>query len=420
MLNFLYSEYPYGKGEIFVDYEMRALAENKDIKINIYTLCDKKKLGGVKRFVPENARVIPVCENKSLGTYILAFFSMFLVGSLKEIANVFKEKHSEGVLKCLYRIFSYNHYAAMLANCYKKERGEDENDIFISYWLNECAFSAVKLKNKYRELIVTSRGHGFDIYKERCYLPFRRTVLSNLDRIYLINQNAKSYFESNYGMWLDTSKIEIEHLGVTMPEKVTGVDGNGMFRVVSCSSVIQLKRLDLLIDALSLIKDKDIEWVHIGGGPLFTQIKSYAEEKLKNSSVKYIFMGQKNIADIQKYYGEESINLFVNCSDTEGTPVAVMEAMSYGIPAVARAVGGNGEAIDESCGMLIPSEESAIALKEAIEAFYLMDKGLYMEKRFGARQKIELDFNADITYEKYINKIRILVKEEAGWRNRYF
>ena len=410
MISFLYENYPYGNSEAFVEYEMRELAKNVDTEYNLYSFCPNCK--GNKRFIPSNVNVVNAGERRPISAFVKAFLSMFSVESLKEIVSVFKEKHKEGNARCIWRIYRYQVDAASFISLYKKISKKGDNDILISYWLNQYAFSLVKLKRKYPEIRTASRGHGYDVYKERCYLPFRHTILSGLDKIYLINQNAKQYFEENYGDWLDTSKIEIEHLGVTVPETVAEVDENDVFRVVTCSSVIPLKRLDLMIDALSLIKDKNIEWVHFGGGPLFDKMKAYAEEKLKNTSIKYVFIGQKSISDIQHYYATTSINLFVNCSDTEGTPVSVMEAMSYGIPAIARNVGGNGEAVGDDCGKLIPAEASAEALKAVIEEFHDMDKDLYLSKRRGARQKIENGFNADVTYKWYVRKISRLISEE--------
>ncbi len=410
MLNFFYVDYPYGNAEVFVEYEMRALAEYGDKDVIIYTLNNQN--GGEKRFVPSNAKVISVHDENTAYIYVKAAISMFSLESLKEIANLFKEKHCEGFLRCVWRIYRYQLDAAKIISHYKKMHTKGEKDVLVSYWINQCAFALVKLKKMYPEIKIVSRGHGFDVLKERCYLPFRRFILAGLDRVYLINHRNKQYFEDNYGGWLDTSKIEIEHLGVTVPETVAVVDEKDAFRVVTCSSVIPLKRLDLMIDALSLIKDKNIEWVHFGGGPLFDKMKAYAEEKLKNTSIKYVFMGQKSSSDIQRYYATTSINLFVNCSDTEGTPVSVMEAMSYGIPAIARNVGGNGEAVSDDCGMLIPSAASAELLESAIENFYDMDKDSYFAKRQAARQKIEREFNAGVTYKEYIEKISRLTHEE--------
>lgn len=401
MLNFLYENYPFGAAEAFVEYEMRALAED-DRKFNIWVLRagDKSK----KRYVPENAN-ISFIEGETLGVKLHAFFKLFKKNSLSEICLVLKNKPKEGILRCLNRIYRYQKVAALFERQYKKLKVDDERKIFVSYWLNECAFALVELKKKYPNIKIASRGHGYDIFEERCYLPFRKAILSGLDKIYLINQASKEYFKQHYGEWLDISKIEISHLGVNLPENVAKNNKEDVFKIVTCSSVIPLKRLDLMIDALSNLKDKKIEWVHFGGGVLLDEIKKYAAEKLSGGNLSYEFKGQVPLKNVHDYYRDNFVNLFVNCSDTEGTPVSVMEAMAYGIPTVARNVGGMAEVLDDTCGILLPTDANAFDLKEAINKIMSLDGSLYDSLCINAREKIKLEFNADVTFKNYIESV---------------
>lgn len=401
MLNLLYENYPYGNAEAFVEYEMRALASNNE-KFNIFVLrgADKTK----KRFVPDNAKIF-FMQNKSFKILLLAFFRMFKKCSLKEIFKVMKKGYSEGSLRCLYRIYRYQTVAVGFELQYKKFKSDNSQDIFVSYWLNECAFALTELKKKYPNIKVASRGHGFDVFEERCYLPFRKEILCGLDKIFLINAASKNYFENHYGEWLDSSKIKISHLGVNLPKIIPQKENRKIFRIATCSSVIPLKRLDLIIDALSLLRNKKIEWVHFGGGALLAHIEEYAEQKLMDSSIEYIFMGQQPLEEIHNYYASTQIHLFVNCSDTEGTPVSIMEAMSYGIPVVARNVGGMGEVLDNSCGLLLPAEESVELLSKAIEQFYDLEDEEYIKFCENSRKKIESEFNASSVFKEYIEDI---------------
>ena len=402
MLYFLYENYPYGNGEAFVEYEMRDFAANQKEDLTIYVL--RKSDSCTKKFVPENAKIVFI-ENKSFRILFSSFLKLFHKSSLKEILSVLKNHYPEGIFRCLYRIYRYITVAESFIDQYKKNCDNNTSNTFVSYWLNECAFALTQLKRKYPNIKIASRGHGFDVFEERCYLPFRKEILSGLDRIFLINIESKLYFEKIYGSWLDTSKIEISHLGVNLPEKIPQKDKADIFRIVTCSSVITLKRLDLLIDALSGIKNKKIEWVHFGGGPLLDDIKKYAKEKMAQSSVKYSFKGQVSLEEIQIFYASTPIHLFVNCSDTEGTPVSIMEAMSYGIPTIARNVGGINELVDNTCGRLLPKEENPELIKKAIEEFFQLTLQEYMKICENARLKIECEFNAAKTYTEYIKKI---------------
>lgn len=399
MLNFLYENYPYGSAEAFVEYEMRALeASGEAFNIWVLRAGDKNK----KRFVPEKAN-INFIDIGRFGIRLNAFFRLFKKNSIKEAFLVLKRKHKEGLLRCLNRIYRYQRVAVALEKQCKPNL--EDNDVFVSYWLNECAFALAELKKKYPKIRVASRGHGFDVFEERCYMPFRKDILTGLDKIYLINEASREYFKEHYGEWLDLSKIEISHLGVNIPESVSQKSFD-VFTIVTCAAVIPLKRLDLMIDALAELKDKKIEWVHFGGGVLLSDIKKYAEEKLSGGALRYEFKGQVPLNEVHTFYRENSVNLFVNSSDTEGTPVSVMEALSYGIPTVARNVGGMAEVLDNNCGVLLPKEESVELLSRAIERILTLDREDYSLLCNNARKKINEEFNADTTFKKYIEGIK--------------
>ncbi len=58
-------------------------------------------------------------------------------------------------------------------------------------------------------------------------------------------------------------------------------------------------------------------------------------------------MGYGSIDDLMLFFKENSVDLFINASITEGTPVSIMEAISCGIPIIATDVGGNPEIVSE-------------------------------------------------------------------------
>ena len=90
----------------------------------------------------------------------------------------------------------------------------------------------------------------------------------------------------------------------------------------------------------------------IGDGPQRTEIENFAKEVGLQKRV--IFAGFKN--EIEKLLA--SIDIFVLPSLTEGTPMALLEAMAYGIPIVATAVGGVPKVIDSGeNGILVPAAD---------------------------------------------------------------
>ena len=152
--------------------------------------------------------------------------------------------------------------------------------------------------------------------------------------------------------------------------------------------------------------------MHFGSGELFDQIQQSAQNKLANKpNIEYNFMGAVKKSSLLEYYGENHIDVFVNSSDMEGVPVSIMEAMSYGIPVIARNVGGNGEIVSQDVGELLPTDITAADLTRAIERFCALDENTVMQKRKAAFEVFDNEYNAEKNYTKFygdiINELRI-------------
>jgi glycosyltransferase involved in cell wall biosynthesis len=112
-----------------------------------------------------------------------------------------------------------------------------------------------------------------------------------------------------------------------------------------------------------------VEWTHIGDGPLIDRIKALIQEKpLPNLQVDLLGY----IPSVYDYYTDHAVDIFFNMSTSEGIPVSIMEAESFGIPVIATAVGGNPEIVTDTCGKLISAnptpEEIADAIHEVIHS----------------------------------------------------
>lgn len=71
------------------------------------------------------------------------------------------------------------------------------------------------------------------------------------------------------------------------------------------------------------------------------------------------------VVDVDRYYAVADV--FVMSSHTEGSPMALMEAMAFGLPVVATAVGGIPDIVQNGInGYLVPPAEPE-ALRIAIE-----------------------------------------------------
>ena len=113
------------------------------------------------------------------------------------------------------------------------------------------------------------------------------------------------------------------------------------------------------------------------------------------------------VTDVVPYYS--IMDLSLNCSwGTEATSLALIEAMSLGLPAVVTSFGGNPGVIENGVnGFLVPEKDSA-AMAEAI--LRIMNDGeLYAKLSAGAKRRFGEKFTARAMTEQLEN----VYKEEC-------
>jgi glycosyltransferase involved in cell wall biosynthesis len=109
---------------------------------------------------------------------------------------------------------------------------------------------------------------------------------------------------------------------------------------------------------------------------------------------------------VLEYYRTHPVSAFVNVSASEGLPVAVMEAFSFGIPAIATDVGGTHEIVsDGGNGFLIPQDFSPEQLLEAFCRLEKMTEPDYQNLCAGARKTWEEKFSAAKNYGRFYKEI---------------
>lgn len=241
-------------------------------------------------------------------------------------------------------------------------KNADENTIFYFYWGRETSEILGFLKTMAKIIV---RYHGYDLYEERNnnYIPFRSNQLKNLDYAVFVSENGENYLKKRYPNI--NFKTKVSRLG-TQTHGLAKQSKDDIFRIVSCSSVIPLKRVELIANAIMKLNFK-VEWTHIGGGRKFGELKKLIEKSPDN--VKINLTGQVSANDVPTYYANKPVDLFINASTTEGLPVSIMEALAAGIPVFATDVGGTSELVDNSVGKLLSVDISVDILIQEISRF---------------------------------------------------
>lgn len=262
----------------------------------------------------------------------------------------------------------------MLANWVRPLLRKDEATTLYSFWMSYDGYAAALLKRENPSLTAVARGHAFDIDPARNPInPYlmKRMMGETLDALYLISEDAKARLAQSVP--LAPEKLHVLGMGSAGDAPRSRFPApmytDGVFRLVSCSAVLAIKRLPLLIDALSLWQGGRLRWTHIGGGAGEPALRAYAAQKLgERSDIELAFTGTVDPALVQTLYEAQPFDVFVNVSESEGVPVSIMEAMRAGIPIVAPAIGGIPELVGTDCGVLFAPDADAAGVLAALNA----------------------------------------------------
>lgn len=396
------NEFPYGSWEAYLETEVKYY--DKFDEVIIFSLQLRKDHSKKIRNIDCDAEIYPIYYASKVAYFLYSFVSLFDKNLYKELGNLFRNKRFN--LKKLIQLFvfiSRSHYEAnKIVKKYSKE--DLDNSILYSYRFEYQPYMAYLVKKKLNlNSKIVCRAHGFDLYEEKRsteYIPMRGILLSLIDKVYPCSEYGTKYLINKYNFHSD--KIETKFLGTNDYGEQVYVKSNKM-RILSCSNVIPLKRINLIVEALSLINSLEIEWTHYGDGPEMENIKSLSK-KLSNN-VKVNFKGNVSNQILMKEYKDNCYDWFINVSESEGIPVSIMEAMSFGIPCIATDVGGTSEIVNNKNGFLIDKDTSSKKLAELIYYIYELSYEEYMQYRFSARNTWLNKYNSDENYKKFVSEL---------------
>jgi glycosyltransferase involved in cell wall biosynthesis len=407
-------KFPYEKGETFLENELVSYKDKMDKIIILPSNINKKYKR--TRDIPANAITI-LYQKGSI------HYRNFKYG-LKGIKSMFSSKTSNslninGVKRSLLNKWYYGYFVNAAKEQFREmynrlteySFGPSDEIIVYSYWFYINAKAAIllakELEKSDSKVTVITRAHRFDIYEEISrfhFIPERLEMIKELDGIYGCSDNGVKYLMHKYNNY--ESKIITSRLG-TMDYGLGHYKYNAdVFHIVSCSRLVSIKRIDKIIDALKIvgITKQKIVWTHLGGG----KIKDHLEERCKDEIpfIKVEFLGTLENKEIYKYYQTNQVDLFINVSESEGLPVSIMEAISFGIPVLATNVGGTNEIVyDGMNGFLLEKDFKLIELSNIIKSVMNLPMVDYLYMRSNSRSIWENNYKAENNYSDFLNDI---------------
>lgn len=356
--------YPFGKGENYLNRETEYFLDRFDT-IDILPLNSL----GEPRKVHESIQVNKLISDKFVSNkfkhFVLNCFSICYLLSVE----FFNSKHKKFILKNFFHFLNetiiISVKSQLLLNHVKNKYPNSEVS-YYSVWMDEGAVMLAMLKRKKLISDFVFRLHGYDIYDERrsgSYMPYRYFCFKFAKKIFVVSQAGKDYLLQKK---IFNHKLIVNYSGLNDYGTCKNTDSE-IFTIVSCSNIIPLKRVDRMIDVLKLI-EFPVRWVHIGEGELIEELKFKTGELRTNVHVELV--GYLPHEKLMQFYSENSIDLFIHLSETEGLPLSLVEAQSFGIPVIATNVGGTSEIVNEKNGFLIEANLNIPQIAEHIITLY--------------------------------------------------
>ena len=408
----LTTTFPFGSGEPFLSYELETLAKNFGkvyiLPTKINRKIEKSEWNGPGKIV----NVPPGTFSYTKLSFLGRFFSLFSKGFFNELKEHFLALYKSP--RNVYRLTTQLLLQRQLLNFLEDEFLPEHPNVKVlySYWLTGGASAIALLDSKWLKL---TRVHGGDLYQfryEYSYIPMQKFALERMDMVAAISEHGHRYLnqitpEPFSGLF---------RLGVKKHAHLSSSSYGEKLSIVSCSSVIPLKQVDkileLFLEVAGVRASGSVRWIHFGSGPLMNDLKELVYQSSLAPCVE--LRGHVHNSDIHSFYVNSPVDVFVNFSTTEGAPISIMEALSYGVPFVAPNVGGVPELFSEGNGVLFEHGTSMKVLSEKLIKLALESKSQSIRRQIksGLYRDFDIERNTAALCEEI--KSRLNSKREIG------
>lgn len=263
-----------------------------------------------------------------------------------------------------------------------------------SDWTEALAARLVGVKWMY-----TKKAMGFDTKHWHI-----KSYLANF--IVTINDEMRNYFPKKKAQALIPLGIDTEYYNSDKVQKIALGDPS-KFHIITVANLVPVKGIEVLIKAVDKLNDKTIELTILGdcdneyGEKMKELTRSLGLQKQIH------FLGKQ--LDVRPYF--KSADLYIiptlNEGRKEGMPMALVEAMSMGVPVLGSNITGINYVLKDFKNLLFkPGDTEDLALK--INQFNSMDKKRRIELGQDLRKYCETYFTMDsfiAAHEKLYKRI---------------
>ncbi len=375
-------------------------------RVYLYSLKPKCSVAALEKY--ENLVYRPIGLYSLYLRLWLIIPELFSVYFLRDLCTALKARvFSVAYLKATAMQLIYGRYFSRIV-CNLIAEHPNNQWIVDAYWLTGPAYAAAKIKRKCPSVTAFSRVHSFEADTERNPISvclMKGFIDHYLDYIFFVSAKGKQQYSDiirNYYGVESEKKYVVNRLGVQDFNSECKASKDGVFRIVSCSRVVSLKRVPLLAEVFANWTGRKIEWTHIGDGEEFDRVKELVDQGAENQCAKCILTGSLKHDEVIRYFENNEVDVFVNVSRFEGLPVSIMEALSFGIPVIATDAGATRELVNENNGVLLSREVTPEAITRAIEYIQNLSQDAYAKMRASAYATYKESLDSERNFERLV------------------
>lgn len=218
-------------------------------------------------------------------------------------------------------------------------------------------------------------AHGFHFFKGSSksawlmFYPVEKLLSYITDVLVTINkedyERASKKFKAKQIVCIDGIGVDLERIEKSCPDRKKVLDEFGINEndtvLISVGELRKLKNHRTIIEAMAKIENKNLHYIIAGCGTFSGELSELAEKHGIKDRV-HLPGFRNDVFDLLK-----SSDIFCFPSTREGMPLALMEAMAAGLPAVVSNVRGNRDLIAPGKGGFLYSANDSDGFAEGIK-----------------------------------------------------
>ncbi|ARD49470.1 N-acetyl-alpha-D-glucosaminyl L-malate synthase BshA [Sporosarcina sp. P33] len=304
-----------------------------------------------------------------------------------------------------YAVFKYPPYDIALANCIAQVIESEKLDLLHVHYAVPHAISAILAKDMAEsEIGIITTLHGTDVTILGRDPALKNTLSYGINKSDRVTAVSRSLRNETIELLHPTTAIQTiynfideekyyprknshlrEQLGLAPDERV----------IIHISNFRKVKRIPDIIESFRLIDRKHkAKLLLVGEGPEKFDLEEYTEENGLQDDI--LFLGKRD--DLPELLSISDVMLLL--SEKEAFGLVLLEAFACGVPAVATAIGGIPEVVqDGSNGFLVQlGDVQAVAARVT---HLLSDPVLHQQMKEKAIQTVQEEFSSEAIVAQY-------------------